>query len=126
MNNLALLSICCVAACCYVEAAFEDFVVRSDSKESVHSNDLAFGCDADNEEHELIASEDMLVDGAADSQLLLRLLMQHAQRLGVSVEQLAKMHSMQEGEPFDSEMGCSAAEPASYGQEPSWYDVFFN
>jgi len=56
----------------------------------VHNNDLSFGCEAEEEQEQLIALEDVLLDGMADKQQLLELLMQHAESLGLTLDQLGK------------------------------------
>lgn len=81
-----------------------------------------------------------------DAQQLLATLLQQAQRLGINLEQLSRlkskcntiavsnfshlvqMHAAEHMEPYDGlDEGCSAAQEShSYGQQASWYDVFFN
>ncbi|XP_034475680.1 uncharacterized protein LOC117782757 [Drosophila innubila] len=127
MYHLTLMTICCLLICCCVEAAFKDFVIGAESKERVNQNDLSFGCEAEEEqEQQLMDLQDMMQEGIGDTQQLLSVLLQHAQRLGLCLEQFAQLHSMEHADPFDAEVGCSAAESLSYGEQPSWYDVFFN
>lgn len=63
------------------------------SSQRVDQNDLAFGCEAEAEEekeHQLIDLRDMMQEGIVDTQQLLSVLMQHAERLGISLEELGK------------------------------------
>ncbi|EDW61384.1 uncharacterized protein [Drosophila virilis] len=128
MNHSTVFLISCLLLGSNAWAAFRDFVVESEAEQQLQlepNNDIALGCPAE-EEQPLISFHDVEQDGIVDTQLLLAALMQHAQRLGMNLEQLAQMQAIGEEDVLDSDAGCSAAESLSYRDQPSWYDVFFN
>ncbi|XP_064544209.1 uncharacterized protein LOC135432436 [Drosophila montana] len=125
MNHSTVFLISCLLLGSSARAAFKDFVVEPEAEQFEPNNDIALGCPAE-EEQPLISFHDVEQDGIVDTQLLLAALMQHAQRLGMNLEQLAQMQAIGQDDVMDSDDGCSAAESLSYREQPSWYDVFFN
>ncbi|XP_030561600.1 uncharacterized protein LOC115763258 [Drosophila novamexicana] len=123
MNHSTVFLISCLLLGSNARAAFKDFVVEPDAEQP--NNGIALGCPAEDEQP-LISFHDVEQDGIVDTQLLLAALMQHAQRLGMNLEQLAQIQAIGEEDVLESDAGCSAAESLSYREQPSWYDVFFN
>ncbi|XP_030080942.1 uncharacterized protein LOC111600774 [Drosophila hydei] len=117
MNQSAVLIISCLLLWNNVRAAFKDFIVEPGDEQLETNTDLSLGCAAE-ESEQLISYQDVEQDGVIDTQLLLTALMQHAQRLGMSLDQLDAL--------LEADNGCGAAESLSQREQPSWYDVFFS
>ncbi|KAH8333308.1 hypothetical protein KR074_009042 [Drosophila pseudoananassae] len=145
MNPLAFVS--WILFCTAVQAAFQDFVVGPEVSWSFRfyrkilfnivlqshqsNNELElrdesyFGEDA--EDDLMVSFQDLEQDGIVDTGLLLKALMQHARRLGLSLDDLANLHLAEEEEAMNHELGCSAGpELYSYQKKPTWRDVLFN
>ncbi|TDG50247.1 hypothetical protein AWZ03_003463 [Drosophila navojoa] len=126
MNHSAVLIISCLLLWSNARAAFKDFVVEPGDEQFESKNDLGLGCAAEESEH-LISFQDVEQDGVIDTQLLLSALVQHAQRLGVSLDQLANQaQTIEADDLLEAELGCGSAGSLSYREQPSWYDVFFS
>lgn len=96
----------------------------------------------------MISFQDVEQDGVIDTQLLISALVQHAQRLGMSLDQLGgykalfvnhfNLHTLyikfianqaqtiESDDLLEAELGCGSTESLSYHEQPSWYDVFFS
>ncbi|XP_022225112.2 uncharacterized protein LOC111075898 [Drosophila obscura] len=116
-----------------VDGAFRDFVVGPEDD----LEDNALQTDGLQQDPEDYHDEDVLVsfqsvehDGLVDTELLLKALMQHAQRLGLSLDELANMRYAVEEDNEDNQLdqdmlGCNARDQ-EYAQRPTWRDVLFN
>ncbi|XP_002138339.3 uncharacterized protein [Drosophila pseudoobscura] len=138
MNQLTLVF--CLLLWSEVDGAFRDFVVEPeiDSEDSELENNFQ-DREGALDENLLVSFQSVERDGIVDTQLLLKALMQHAQRLGLSLDELA---SMSYGEAEDEEaanqlesmsrnqdmMGCNSRdqEMFEYADRPTWRDVIFN
>ncbi|KAH8401630.1 hypothetical protein KR009_006930 [Drosophila setifemur] len=102
-----------------VQAAFQDFVIGPES----HVGDNEMEVSEQQEEDFLTSFHDVEHDGIVDANLLLKALMQHARRLGMSLDDLANLYMSDDDEI--GHQGCSAGQEV-YQERPSWRDVFFN
>ncbi|XP_043866823.1 uncharacterized protein LOC26528040 [Drosophila mojavensis] len=126
MNYSIVLIISCLLLWSNVRAAFKDFVVEPGDEQFESNNDFSLGCAAEESEH-LISFQDVEQDGVIDTQLLISALVQHAQRLGMSLDQLANQaQTIESDDLLEAELGCGSTESLSYHEQPSWYDVFFS
>ncbi|XP_034653019.1 uncharacterized protein LOC117891596 [Drosophila subobscura] len=137
MNQLATLALCLLLAA-VVQAAFEDFVVGPET--DLADNDLDTELQQledeaayeDEDEDLLVSFQSVERDGIVDTELLLKALMQHAQRLGLSLDELANMGDNLLEAASDQDMdthGCNARNQEQlldYAQRPTWRDVIFN
>ncbi|BFG04715.1 uncharacterized protein DMAD_03612 [Drosophila madeirensis] len=135
MNPLATLALCLLLGA-VVQAAFEDFVVAPET--DLADNDLDTELQqledegAYEEEDLLVSFQSVERDGIVDTELLLKALMQHAQRLGLSLEELANMGDNLLEAVSDQDVdthGCNARNQEQlldYAQRPTWRDVIFN
>ncbi|KAH8254702.1 hypothetical protein KR032_011767 [Drosophila birchii] len=129
MNQLTLLG-CLLLSTAAVQAAFQDFVIGPES----HLGDIEPPVDEerlsdDDAEQDLMVSfHDVQRDGVVDTNLLMKALMQHASRLGMSLDELAAMNLGEEDEDsFANQLGCSADQDEfNYQERPTWRDVLFN
>ncbi|EDW02684.1 uncharacterized protein LOC6560766 [Drosophila grimshawi] len=135
MNNSVIFVINCLLIASSVRAAIEDFMIEVEPEANMvlgePNNELGWGCPADVDQQPQMSLQDMEYDENVDPQLLLRALMQHAQSLGINLEQLGKykvQSNLGEDDLFATapEAGCSPTNSLSYREQPSWYDVFFN
>ncbi|EDV56038.1 uncharacterized protein LOC6549338 [Drosophila erecta] len=126
MNQLTFVT--CLLFWSGSQAAFQDFVIGPESYED--ANDVVpFGQDFSEEmdEDSMVSFQDVQHDGYVDTNLLMKALMQHAKRLGMSLEELASLNMQQEDEESVSELGCSSGQDVfGYPEKPTWRDVLFN
>ncbi|EDW47851.1 uncharacterized protein LOC6609136 [Drosophila sechellia] len=126
MNQLTFVS--CLLFWSGSQAAFQDFVIGPESYEG--GNDVApFGQEFSDEEGEdiMVSFQDVQHDGIVDSNLLMKALMQHANRLGMSLDELASLNMQSEDEESMNQLGCSAGQDVfGYPEKPTWRDVLFN
>ncbi|SPP74742.1 uncharacterized protein LOC117592558 [Drosophila guanche] len=135
MNQLTTLALCLLLAA-VVQAAFEDFVVGPETDLADNDLDTELQQLEDEEAYEdeelLVSFQSVERDGIVDTELLLKALMQHAQRLGLSLDELANTADNQLEAVSDQDMdvhGCNARngeQLLDHAQRPTWRDVIFN
>ncbi|KAH8285217.1 hypothetical protein KR054_006381 [Drosophila jambulina] len=125
--NLLTLAVC-LLLCSAIQAAFQDFVIGPES----YLGDIEPPLDEEqflNEEEQdlMVSFQDVQRDGVVDTSLLMKALMQHANRLGMSLDELAAMNLGGEDDAFANQLGCSAGQDEFiYQERPTWRDVLFN
>ncbi|EDW91018.2 uncharacterized protein LOC6530380 [Drosophila yakuba] len=126
MNQLTFVS--CLLFWSGSQAAFQDFVIGPEAYED--ANDVAtIGQEflEEMDEDLMVSFQDVQHDGIVDTNLLMKALMQHANRLGMSLEELATLNMQQEDEEAMNQPGCSTEQDVfGYPEKPTWRDVLFN
>ncbi|XP_017132969.1 uncharacterized protein LOC108149715 [Drosophila elegans] len=127
MNQLTFVS--CLLFWSTVQAAFQDFVIGPGSYEGDNelSTDRKDFYEEDMGEEIMISLQDVQHEGVVDTNLLMKALMQHAKRLGMSLDELANLNM--EGEEGESinQLGCSSGQDGfGFQEKPTWRDVLFN
>ncbi|XP_017022303.1 uncharacterized protein [Drosophila kikkawai] len=128
MNQLIFVG--CLLLCSVVQAAFQDFVIGPESylgdiEPPVEEDQLMDEDDA--EQDVMVSFQDVQRHGVVDTNLLLKALMQHANRLGMSLDELAAMNMGGDDEVYANQLGCSPDQDEfNYQERPTWRDVLFN
>ncbi|XP_037717594.1 uncharacterized protein LOC119551965 [Drosophila subpulchrella] len=127
MNQLTFVS--CLLLLSSTQAAFQDFVLgpeyyEGDSELVPFEHEYP---DEDMGEDTMVSFQDVQREGIVDTNLLMKALMQHAHRLGMSLEELAHLNmEAEEGESMN-QLGCSSGQDViGYQEKPTWRDVLFN
>ncbi|XP_016979711.1 uncharacterized protein LOC108045050 [Drosophila rhopaloa] len=127
MNQLTFVS--CLFLWSTVQAAFQDFVIGPESYEGDHelSTDRQDLFEENLGEDIMISLQDVQHDGIVDTNLLMKAVMQHAKRLGMSLDELANINMEGEGDESMNQLGCSSGQEVfGYQEKPTWRDVLFN
>ncbi|KAH8245853.1 hypothetical protein KR038_005449 [Drosophila bunnanda] len=147
MNQLSLVA-CLLLCSAMAQGAFQDFVIGPESylgdvEPPVDEEQVL---DDDPEQDLMVSFQDVQRDVVVDTNLLMKALMQHANRLGMSLDDLGELESNQityininrsllkaglnmgdDDEAFNSQLGCSSGQDEFNHQErPTWRDVLFN
>ncbi|XP_043643405.1 uncharacterized protein LOC122613340 [Drosophila teissieri] len=126
MNLLTFVS--CLLFWSGSQAAFQDFVIGPEAYEG--ASDVApFGQEFSEEMDEdlMVSFQDVEHDGIVDTNLLMKALMQHAERLGMSLEELASLNMQPEEEEAMNQLGCSAGQDVfGYPEKPTWRNLLLN
>ncbi|KAH8390318.1 hypothetical protein KR200_011953 [Drosophila serrata] len=147
MNQLSFVG-CLLLCSVVVQGAFQDFVIGPESylgdvEPPVNEDQFL---DDDAEQDVMVSFQDVQRDGVVDTSLLMKALMQHANRLGMSLDELgereskeiahrnlnlnllkAGMNMGEDDEAFTNQLGCSSDEDEfNYQDRPTWRDVLFN
>ncbi|XP_017068858.1 uncharacterized protein LOC108106380 [Drosophila eugracilis] len=127
MNQLTFVG--CLLLWSGAQAAFQDFVIGPESYDD--DNELApFGEEYPEEEMDediMVSFQDVEHDGVVDTNLLMKALIQHAKRLGLSLEELANLNLESEEEESMNQLGCPSGQSVlRYEEKPTWRDVLFN
>ncbi|XP_016946800.1 uncharacterized protein LOC108022424 [Drosophila biarmipes] len=127
MNHLTLVG--CLLLWSGAQAAFQDFVVGPEYYEG-DDEMVPLGqeyLEEDGGEDVMVSFQDAQREGAVDTNLLMKALMQHAKRLGMSLDELAQLNIEAEEEESMNQLGCSSGQDVFGHQEkPTWRDVLFN
>ncbi|KAH8306019.1 hypothetical protein KR018_011195 [Drosophila ironensis] len=126
MNYLRFLS--CILLWSSVQAAFQDFVIGPEHYQGDTNLELREEAyeGEDMGDDELISFHDVQHDGIVDTDLLMKALLQHAKRFGMTLEELANLHISEDDEGMNH-LGCDASpDLLSYRDRPTWRDVFFH
>nr|XP_016928437.1 uncharacterized protein LOC108009004 [Drosophila suzukii] len=127
MNQLTFFG--CLLLWSGTQAAFQDFVVGPEYYEG--DNGLVpFEQEYPEEdmgEDAMVSFQDVQREGVVDTNLLMKALMQHAHRLGMSLDELAHLNMEADEEESMNQLGCSSGQDViGYQEKPTWRDVLFN
>ncbi|XP_017061272.1 uncharacterized protein LOC108101446 [Drosophila ficusphila] len=126
MNQLTF--VICLLLCSAAQAAFQDFVIGPESYEGENEM-VSAGHELDDEvmsEEIMVSLQDVQQDGVVDTNLLMKALMQHAKRLGMSLDELANVNIEAEEDESMNQLGCSSGqEVMGYEEKPTWRDLIF-
>ncbi|XP_020814843.1 uncharacterized protein LOC110189213 [Drosophila serrata] len=128
MNQLSFVG-CLLLCSMVVQGAFQDFVIGPESylgdvEPPINEDQFL---DDDAEQDVMVSFQDVQRNGVVDTSLLMKALMQHANRLGMSLDELAGLNMGGDDEAFTNQLGCSSDEDEfNYQDRPTWRDVLFN
>ncbi|XP_016997974.2 uncharacterized protein [Drosophila takahashii] len=128
MNQLTFVA--CLLLLSGSQAAFQDFVIGPEFYEGdkeVAPFGQEYPEEEDMDEDVMISFQDVQQEGIVDTNLLMKALMQHAKRLGMSLDELANLNMESEEEDSMNQLGCPSGQDVfGYQEKPTWRDVLFN